>query len=243
MAFVLYIRLKPSEMDDTGRDVQQLAKSLHRTPNAVTLKIMNIAANDANRVATGRKGMSHGSKLDRSIWEDYAERGSSLVEEGLLLLTNTVQQQYVNPEFFKLASSFKMGGERAVEAQRRINQDYFRKILIENYQGRCCLTGIGINQLLIASHIKPWADSTDLEKTAAANGLLLNAFHDKAFDNGLMTIDDDYRMRVSPAVRHSEVNDTWLWAYDKQEIELPQVNPPSHEFIEYHNKHVFKTAA
>jgi putative restriction endonuclease len=89
-----------------------------------------------------------------------------------------------------------------------------------------------IPKLLIASHIKPWKASTPNEKTAASNGLLLNAFHDRAFDQGLISIDDDYRIMVNhDKVRHSDINDRWLYDFDGHEISLPAISQPSHEFI------------
>lgn len=74
------------------------------------------------------------------------------------------------------------------------------------------------------------------------NGLLLNAFHDKAFDRGYMTIDDDYRVHISARVPHNDINDYWMYQFEGRYITLPSSNPPSHEFIEYHQKHVFLTA-
>ena len=123
---------------------------------------------------------------------------------------------------------------------QRVNQSYFRNSLLQNYHGTCCITGMQIPKLLIASHIKPWKASTPNEKTAASNGLLLNAFHDRAFDQGLISIDDDYRIMVNhDKVRHSDINDRWLYDFDGHEISLPAISQPSHEFIEYHHKHIF----
>lgn len=131
------------------------------------------------------------------------------------------------------------GTERVATVMTRVNQSYFRNTLVRNYLDTCCLTGIHLDPLLIASHIKPWKASTGFEKTNAANGLLLNAFHDKAFDRGLLTIDDDYRVHISPSVAHNPPNDQWLFRFEGARITVPAVNPPSHEFIEYHNEHVF----
>ena len=101
-----------------------------------------------------------------------------------------------------------------------------------------------IPSMLIASHIKPWKASTPTEKTAASNGLLLNTFHDRAFDQGLISIDDDYRIMVNhDKVRHSPINDQWLYVFEGQRITLPSISQPSHEFIEYHHKHIFLTDA
>ena len=140
------------------------------------------------------------------------------------------------------AEQQRIGAERVTMIMARVNQEYFRNALITNYHDSCCLTGIRLNPLLMASHIKPWKASTGFEKTNAANGLLLNALHDKAFDRGLLTIDDDYRVHVSSTVPHNPPNDQWLFRYEGERIAIPAINPPSHEFIEYHNTHVFVSA-
>lgn len=261
MAFALYIILEPRECDDKGLDVQRLASFLHRTPSSVALKIWNIAAYDVNRRARGRVGMQHGSKLDSQIWQWYAEVPDAFMEECLSLLQNALRQtdesdfspSPIAPDQYSpletatkllLAEHIPEGEERETITLQRVNQSYFRNSLLQNYHGTCCVTGMRIPALLIASHIKPWRASTPTEKTAASNGLLLNAFHDRAFDQGLISIDDDYRLMVNhDKVRHSEINDAWIYDFEGREITLPTVSQPSHEFIEYHHKHIFLTAA
>lgn len=256
MAFALYITLEPRECDDKGLDVQRLAYFLHRTPNSVALKIWNIAAHDTNRKARGRVGMKHGSKLDAQVWEWYEETPDAFMEECLNLLQNALWK--ANQDNFKpkplasdrhssLETAFKLlniqapeGKERTALTLQRVNQSYFRNSLMQNYLHTCCITGIQIPTLLIASHIKPWNVSTPVEKTAASNGLLLNAFHDRAFDQGLISIDDDYRIIVNHSkVRHSDANDKWIYDFEGRKITLPSVGQPSHEFIEYHHKYIF----
>ena len=43
-------------------------------------------------------------------------------------------------------------------------------------------------------------------------------------------------------VPHNDINDYWMYQFEGRYITLPSSNPPSHEFIEYHQKHVFLTA-
>lgn len=102
-----------------------------------------------------------------------------------------------------------------------VNQDYFRSVLLSNYDGACCLTGIDIPALLTASHIKPWAAATPSERLMSSNGLLLNALHDRAFDRGLITLDERYRVVVSSRVPHTPTSDRWLYAFDGRKIALP----------------------
>ena len=86
----------------------------------------------------------------------------------------------------------KEGEDVASESKRRKGQDYFRRMILANYNCRCALTGIDIPQLLLASHIIPWKDkSHKKERLNPENGICLSALYDKAFDKGLITFSPD----------------------------------------------------
>jgi hypothetical protein len=91
---------------------------------------------------------------------------------------------------------------KSTEAERlviqRIGQDIFRTALMDYWASRCPLTGITDPALLRASHIVPWADSTDEQRLDVHNGLLLSALWDAAFDKGLVSFDDNGRPLPSP---------------------------------------------
>lgn len=89
-------------------------------------------------------------------------------------------------------------------------------------------------------NIKPWAASDSREKVSPDNGLLLNALHDRAFDQGLMTIDERMRIRVSSTVPRDGSYNDWLWSFDKREMRLPTRMRPRRDFVEYHNDVIFK---
>ena len=74
--------------------------------------------------------------------------------------------------------------------QIRIGQACYRKALIEREQ-RCRVTGITNPEYLIASHIKPWRESSDKERLDPENGLLLSPHIDKLFDRGDISFDDN----------------------------------------------------
>lgn len=242
MAFALYRILPSGKWDKRNPTVQRLADHIRRSPSAVALKLGNLASLDENRTT---KGLTNCSRLDREIWEEYAERGDALVFESSQLLASalngpdnrpaangdSVVEQIVSPQ---------IGYDRPALVTQRVNQQYFRNTLIHNYHDHCCITGIAIDPLLVASHVKPWKDSSPTEKVAASNGLLLNAFHDRAFDQGLITLDNDFAIHVSPHVEHTEINDEWLYRYDGQRISLPVVCSPSREFLEFHREHIYQ---
>lgn len=79
--------------------------------------------------------------------------------------------------------------EREQLAKARIGQGRFRADVAAKW-GRgevCALTGIAIPEMLIASHIKPWRDSSNSERLDPMNGLLLIAHADRLFDRYLMS--------------------------------------------------------
>lgn len=91
---------------------------------------------------------------------------------------------------------------KSTEAERlvvqRVGQDVFRAALLDYWQGRCCVTGLDVPQLLRASHIRPWAQcETDEQRLDVFNGLLLAPHLDALFDAGLMTFDTDGLAMVS----------------------------------------------
>jgi putative restriction endonuclease len=71
---------------------------------------------------------------------------------------------------------------------------------MDYWGGRCPLTGITEPALLRASHIVPWADSTDEQRLDVYNGLLLSALWDAAFDGGLVSFADDGTVLVNEHV-------------------------------------------
>jgi HNH endonuclease len=92
---------------------------------------------------------------------------------------------------------------RTTEAERlivqRIGQDLFRARLLDYWQGRCPLTGISDPALLRASHIVPWVEcESDADRLDVHNGLLLSALWDAAFDQVLVTFDDEGNPLFSP---------------------------------------------
>lgn len=106
------------------------------------------------------------------------------------------------------------------------------------------VSGMALQNILIASHIKPWCDSDEkTERTNPSNGLCLNALHDKAFDKGLITIDKNYSVVNSKQLKDTEMDDesrVWMQSYEGQQIILPDRFYPEKQFIEYHNDVVFK---
>lgn len=166
-----------------------------------------------------------------------------------VVVADDIVAQERNPRAIstKLIAHFditKEGEDKISLTKQRKGQDYFRRMILANYGGRCALTGIDIPQLLLASHIIPWADkSHKKDRLNPSNGICLSALYDKAFDQGLITISpDDYSVVLSSVLRENETKEY----FDKhfgiiigKKLMMPTEYLPSREFLAYHRDKVF----
>lgn len=118
----------------------------------------------------------------------------------------------------------------------RVGQGSYRKNLIKKYHGQCIVTGISQENLLIASHIKPWAVCAINERTDVENGLLLSANIDRLFDSGLITFDNKGKMLVSSYISN---NNAKLLCIDREiTVDLKPSNTLI-DYLKYHRSYVY----
>src|SRR5699024_4722787 len=86
--------------------------------------------------------------------------------------------------------------EKHYSVKTRLKQYDFRKAVLKLYYS-CNLCGCSLQDILIASHIKPWSHSNNFEKLDSYNGLLLCPTHDKLFDLGYITFDKSGKIKIS----------------------------------------------
>ncbi len=125
--------------------------------------------------------------------------------------------------------------EKDAVVKSRIGQGKFRKEMIRIW-GSGSITGLHNITLLRASHMKPWKESTNSERTNPYNGLLLVPNYDLLFDKGLITFDLEGKVIVSETLSLREKR---ILQVDK-ELHLRKVFEQSKEFLDYHNRTVFK---
>lgn len=125
------------------------------------------------------------------------------------------------------------GKEREAIVKVRINQSVFRERLMDKY-GKCCLCGVMERDFLIASHIKPWSVCADKEKIDVNNGLLLCPNHDKLFDKGYISFDDNGRVMLSDKLHKTD--SIFMNINDEMHIDLTAEN---RKYMGYHRKNVF----
>ncbi len=120
----------------------------------------------------------------------------------------------------------------------RIGQAAFRKKIMEIYRDTCCVTGLNVPDLNRASHIVPWKEGKD-SRMDPRNGLCLSGTYDLAFDRYLISLDEDYRIILSPDLREhytKEVVRTYFHSREGERIEMPSKFKPEQVYLAKHRK-------
>ena len=87
----------------------------------------------------------------------------------------------------------------------RVGQGFYRQELIKKFDNKCAVTGINIEEILIASHIVPWRHSNDEERLDVENGILLSPLYDSLFDRNLISFEDNGEIIISEKVQDKEL--------------------------------------
>ena len=97
------------------------------------------------------------------------------------------------------------------------------------------LTGVKLPDVLKASHIKPWRDSTNAERTNRYNGLLLLPQYDHLFDKKLISFEDNGQIVRSPVLKRIPLNKLGLREGDR----LRTLSKDHLPFLQYHRDSMF----
>lgn len=121
----------------------------------------------------------------------------------------------------------------------RLGQPAFRTAILSAYERRCTVTGERTLPVLEAAHIRPFAENASHEVT---NGLLLRSDLHTLFDAGLVTIDADFRFRVSSQIRERYENGREYYALDSRLVRLPERTElrPARDALSWHSEVVFQ---
>lgn len=238
IAFKLYCEIPFGQAHSRNNDVQEVARIIGRTPGAVARKLGNFGSLDPELKARGIVGLSNRSKLDEEIWNEFHEDWSKLVLLSAELIAKREKKKLVDV----VDKEYRPEGVDVLRSvKQRLNQGFFRMSVLAAYENTCCITGLKVPELQIASHIVPW--SVDKKnRTNPHNGLCLNALHDKAFDKGLITISKDYKIIVSRQLnKEDSAIKNLLMRYHNKSMIKPHKFLPELEFLEYHNDSIFKS--
>lgn len=239
LAINLYSKIPFGQMHASNAEVKELAELIGRSPAAVARKLGNFASFDPKLQARGVKGLTNTSKLDSEVWNEYMSNWDEQFFESEKLLAEKKHTSIEKVYAIDLENLPAVTGkERERLVMVRVNQSQFRRIVLSNFNNQCCITGIGMTDLLVASHIVPWSKDMG-NRLSPQNGLALNSLHDKAFDRHLITITEELKIKVSPRFyKHKEVlsiKQNFI-DYDGASLLAPKKFFPDVEFLKMHNE-------
>lgn len=244
LAFNLYLKLPFGKMHRRTPEIIQLSEIIGRTVNSVTIRLTNFAACDPFHQKRGVKGMVGGIKQCQPIWDEFFTN-----QEELVFLSETILAQRQNTTIetkfsdILLDVDFQNLNANSVlkQVKTRVNQSFFRQIVITNYNNKCAISGIDLPELLVASHIIPWS-LNEKERLNPENGICFSALYDKAFDKGFITLSDDYRIIISNDLKKSSEKDFYKDHFkiiENIQIIEPLKYFPKLDFIKYHQDEIF----
>jgi putative restriction endonuclease len=173
IAFNLYNQIPFGTIHMRNPKVIELAAILGRSVGSVSYKLSNLARLDPSLQARGIRGATHGSKLDEEVWKEFVGRPETVAYESARLLAQHLGQSVEQVAEIDDSDLPPPGEEREALVRLRVNQSFFRRRVLSAYEYRCCVTGLAVPELLVASHIVPWADDP-ANRLNPRNGLCLS---------------------------------------------------------------------
>lgn len=241
VAFNLYCKIPFNRVSSNHPEIIRIAKVIGRAPNSVKMKIGNFGSFDPELKKKGIVGLTNTSKIDKQVWDEFNNNWAELAFESEKLVAeflNKTIEETADIETFDLP----IGKERESVVKTRVNQSFFRSSILSSYNQNCCITGLSVQDFLVASHIIPWAID-EKNRLNPRNGLCLSIIHDKAFDKGFITVTTDYKIKISSflsEIKNDKAIDEYFKKYGNKKIILPDKFLPEKEFLEYHNTKIFK---
>ncbi|HSV26999.1 MAG TPA: HNH endonuclease [Sedimentisphaerales bacterium] len=240
VAFHLYCQTPFGKIHHNNPKIMEVAKLLGRSPAALSMKMCNFASFDPAHKSRNVGGLKHAGRGDKDTWDKYSNNWSGLLEEyrkQMAALHAPVEP--ADEEVEVVWNGKRTEAVRTVKA--RLGQRFFRGAVLASYDYKCAMCQIGVPQLLNASHIIPWSASKE-RRVDPRNGLSLCGLHDRAFDKGLVTVDEDCRLMLSREIKKRKGPEVYAAAFTKLEgarLVLPARFAPDSEALEYHRRQVF----
>lgn len=238
----LYYKIPYGQFNNRNKDVIELGAILGRTSGAVGYKLVNFVSLDPAQQAKGRKGAVNVGKLDIEVFNEFRNNWADLMFESEAILAK-LQSTTIEEKFNEVIEirNLGVGREELRTVKTRVNQELFRRMTLSNFDFRCAITLIAIPELLVASHIKPWSKDAN-ERLNPANGLSLTATFDRAFDRGLITIDDELKTVYSSNLKKHKESSFYKQSFspfENIEILVPRKVSIGMNFLKYHNDEIF----
>jgi hypothetical protein len=248
IALNLYCKLPFGKLHHRNPIIVATAQRMGRSANSLTMKLCNFASLDPVQQARGIRGLPGATKQDRAMWTEFFAKLPELGAESEQLLHDLFTRDEAKEVDLLTRDKVRLMppvGPTEIQAtvKARRGQQFFRQAVLTAYDLRCCVSGIPVPRLLVASHIKPWRDFP-ADRLNPCNGLCLSTLHDAAFDGGLFTLDDDRRVVLSKHLRDylpQQALQECFVRFEGQRIRLPdKLAEPDPACLAHHREHIFQ---
>lgn len=146
-------------------------------------------------------------------------------------------------------------GQRVVDLKNRLSaENYEEEIFLRSnvfkrkipliYNNTCCITGLNISSIfnismIDACHIVPFSETHD---DTINNGIALCPNLHRAFDRGLITIDENYKVIISKDFIEASETTHSITQFENKKIQLPKEPQyyPKVENLRWHNENIFR---
>lgn len=157
-------------------------------------------------------------------------------------INNQIVEEDTNTYSARVLELEKVLPKEEFEEEIFMRKGSFRKIISLAYNDSCCVTGLNANgvsgaSFIDACHIVPFAQSHD---DTVRNGIALNPTLHRAFDRGLLTLNDQFQVRISPLLEKDK-GPYSLHQFEGQTVRLPENEKwyPSIENLKWHRANVY----
>ncbi len=239
LAFNLYCKIPFTKINANYPPVKELATILGRSNGSVSMKLANFARLDPALQARNVSGLTQGARGEEIVWNEFHNNWEDLAFESEKILAK-YKNIPVESQIQEIPLDIE-GKERVATVKQRVNQIFFRKMILASYNNKCCITNSHTSEFISACHIKPW--SADVKnRMNPQNGLCMNILYHSAFDQGFFTITEEYKILISPGIykKKDPFIEKIFLEYDNKSIFLPQKFLPSKEFLRFHNDFIFR---
>jgi len=257
------------------RIVHDLAGLFVRTPSSITSKMMNLDGSRKNaaahewqffvELATNPDRFPHLYNVVLLAARDMGI-GSTVLPDFLAIEgvdeMDLLGQDEISPRTLETiieVNVAKFGEQlRASDAETsilaeqtiRLGQHRFARDVLDNYQHSCAFCGFAPRSLpssglLVASHIKPWASSSNRERLDPLNGVAACPTHDAAFDSGLITVNGGLRVHRAPPLVASSATDPGVSDYFGETLHTTLLIPagglaPGAHYLAWHHENIYQ---
>jgi HNH endonuclease len=201
-----------SPLQQNGNGIQSIY--LTDLPTILAETLMGLIGDEVAPIAVAARDVKPVSADDLDFWERRLEQ--QLIDDP------TVRET-----------------DRLALIRARDGQGLFKE-RVSRIEQKCRITGVTNPIHLIASHCKPWRDSTNEERLNGENGLLLTPSIDHLFDRGFIGFEDNGRLIISPVAHRPSLQRMGIDIVGV--VNVGGFTSGQKEFLDYHRNAVLLQA-